>query len=749
MKHFFGKAYMALFVCLISHNIYAQEYTFKSIVADSSSKQVLPGVSIRLNEKTGTTSNSDGKFSITFSQLPQKLELAYIGYQKNTFVITVKNLLTDTIFLRSENIELGQVVVSASRQEQKLQEVTQSIELIKSQFLANTQTNQVQEMMEKLPGVQVQKDQVTLRGGSGFSYGAGSRVLILYDEMPMLSADASDAKWNYYPIENIGQIEILKGAASALYGSSALEGLITLSALPAADTSYTQIRTFYSVYDLPESYKKDMSGTYTKKGFSAAHRRKIGQFQIISSANIYTDKGYRLGDTDSLIRGNLKVVYTPKNNDKWSFAASINGMNNHGQDFLFFANADAPQTPYKGTSSSFSNSRWHADMNIKYYASEKSKHILRARYFSTINNMNPEQSSTGNLLFSEYQFQHILVNQKMLRTTITTGVSNTYSETISGILYGNHSGNNAAGYLQVDQKIGRLNISHGTRLETNKMDTFALSVFPVNRTGINFEATKSTFLRLSYGQGFRYPSVAERFIKTQAGGLRIFPNPALKPETGYSAEIGLKQLFLYKKLKGYVDISGFTSSYENMIEYVFGIYTPAGSIPSINDLGFAAKNIAKTKIHGAEISSAVTQKIGKAEATFYGGYTYILPLDQKYLKKDTLERLKYLEFRRQHLFRGNLDLTFRKIGAGVYFVYNSETKNIDDFFLSLFPELKKDDRWQTSSEGMVTDVRLSYKPFKFMDISVFCKNISGSQYMEVPGNMNPPRTFTLQLTAQF
>ncbi len=749
MKYFLGKVYIGLFVWLTCSNLYAQTYTFQSIVADSVTKEPLVGVAIRLNTKTGTTTNSQGKFTLSFGSLPQTIQLAYIGYFKNTFVITASTLKTDTLFLRPETVELNQVVVSAARQEQKLEEVTQSMEIIRPQFLVNTQTNQVQEIMEKLPGIQVNKDQVTIRGGSGFSYGAGSRVLILLDEMPMLSADASDAKWSYYPIENLGQIEVLKGAASALYGSSALEGLISLNTAGAADTSFTQIKTFGGYYDFNSRQKAAMPGQYYKAGISAAHRRRIGQVQLITAANLYTDRGYRLGDTDSLIRGNLKLIYTPKFNDKLSISFSINGMNNRGKDFLFFTHADSSYKPFNGTTSDFSNSRWHGDINIKYYASERSKHILRGRYFSTINNMNPQQSSTGNLFFSEYQYQHILVNSGSIRTAITSGISNIYSQTISGILYGNHTGNNTAGYFQVDQKIGRLTISQGTRLEVNKMDTFALSVFPVHRTGINLQATKSTFIRASYGQGFRYPSVAERFAQTQAGGLRIFPNRTLKPENGYSAEIGVKQLFLLKKLKGYVDISGFTSSYENMIEYVFGLYTPAGAVPSLDHLGFAAQNIARTKIHGAEISTALTQRIGQAEITFFGGYTYILPLDDKFKNKDTSEWLKYLTFRRQHLVRGNADITYKRIGLGVYTYYNSSIKNLDIFFLELLGGLKKDNYWQTYSEGIVSDVRLSFKAARLLDVSLFCKNIFNKEYMEVPGNTNPPRNFTVQLTAQF
>ncbi|MBK6986176.1 MAG: TonB-dependent receptor plug domain-containing protein [Bacteroidetes bacterium] len=74
----------------------------------------------------------------------------------------------------------------------------------------------------------VSDGQASIRGGSGYSYGAGTRVLMLVDEMRMISADAADIKWNYLPLENLEQVEVIKGAASALFGSSAMNGVINM-----------------------------------------------------------------------------------------------------------------------------------------------------------------------------------------------------------------------------------------------------------------------------------------------------------------------------------------------------------------------------------------------------------------------------------------------------------------------------------------------------------------------------------------
>ena len=74
-----------------------------------------------------------------------------------------------------------------------------------------------------------------------------------------------------------------------------------------------------------------------------------------------------------------------------------------------------------------------------------------------------------------------------------------------------------------------------------KNDSVTLPFNPVFRSAVHYEIAPFTHLRASLGQGVRYPSVAERFTQTSVGGLNIFPNANLNPETGWAAEIGIKQ----------------------------------------------------------------------------------------------------------------------------------------------------------------------------------------------------------------
>src|SRR5690606_25746101 len=87
-----------------------------------------------------------------------------------------------------------------------------------------------------------------------------------------------------------------------------------------------------------------------------------------------------------------------------------------------------------------------------------------------------------------------------------------------------------------------------------------------------FQAAQYTFLRASFGQGYRYPSVAEKHASTTLGSVRIFPSPSVKPESGWSTEAGIMQAFMIGRIRGEGDLSLFLSQNRDMIEYLFGLH---------------------------------------------------------------------------------------------------------------------------------------------------------------------------------
>ena len=72
---------------------------------------------------------------------------------------------------------LDQVVLSAGKREQKIGEVTVSIDILKPEkLIENNNTVKLDAAVDNIPGVNIINGQANIRGGRGVSYGAGSRV---------------------------------------------------------------------------------------------------------------------------------------------------------------------------------------------------------------------------------------------------------------------------------------------------------------------------------------------------------------------------------------------------------------------------------------------------------------------------------------------------------------------------------------------------------------------------------------------
>ena len=191
-------------------------------------------------------------------------------------------------------------------------------------------------------------------------------------------------------------------------------------------------------------------------------------------------------------------------------------------------------------------------------------------------------------MFGEYQYYRKFGD----RFDLTGGLSATWSGTVAE-LYGNHSSFNNAIFTQLDAKpLKNLNLSLGVRFERYKLDRQVEYSNPVIRAGLNYQAFEYTYLRASFGQGYRFPSVAEKFTATNVGSLKIFPNQSLVSETGWSSEIEVKQGLKMGDWNGYLDLAFFWIEYKDMIEFVFDIYqTDSLTPPGLDDYGFMAQNV--------------------------------------------------------------------------------------------------------------------------------------------------------------
>jgi iron complex outermembrane receptor protein len=432
-------------VILLLQSVFFFAYSQKStvifgLVTDSITNEPLTGATVIVNEKSGTITDNSGFYSIVVTGDKIILSFRFLGFEAPIFKIDIRgrdSIRVDFAMKQSSTL-LGEIVVSAGKYEQKLSDVMVSLEIVRPERIYNTNAITLESVIRQTPGVDVMEGQPSIRGGSGYSYGAGSRVLVLIDDLPLISADAGDIKWDYLPVDNISQIEIIKGASSVLYGSSALNGIFNIRTAYPTKKPETSISIFSGIYLDPERKELvwwDRQPMYF--GGSATHSRKIKNLDLIAGINLFKDEGYRENEYDNRVRMNINLNYRDQKIKGLSYGLNMNGMIAKKSDFLIWMNADSGayrQNPQ--AVSELTGSRFNADPYIVYDTKSGSQHSLKTRFFHVSNSFPdvPDKNNRSELIFSEYKF-HRKFGQKY---DLTSGFSGTWAS-IYAKLFGNLS----------------------------------------------------------------------------------------------------------------------------------------------------------------------------------------------------------------------------------------------------------------------------------------------------------------------
>ncbi|MEZ5014465.1 MAG: TonB-dependent receptor [Chitinophagales bacterium] len=297
-------------------------------------------------------------------------------------------------------------------------------------------------------------------------------------------------------------------------------------------------------------------------------------------------------------------------------------------------------------------------------------------------------------------------------------------------------------------------MSKGTLSEFNQIEGIQESR-PVFRLGANYQIAEYTYLRASWGQGYRFPTIAEKYISTRVSALTILPNPDLRSEHGWSSEIGIKQGVRISNWLGYVDLSGFINAYFDMMEFTFDFY----DIGNIAIPGFKSLNIGNTRIVGAEFSVFGEGKIGNIPTNIIAGYTYI---DPKFQDFDSLQNASssadynVLKYRFRHTVKFDIESTFKQLRVGVDVNYFSFMEAVDAAFVDPVIDLPGDDNdiyiipglqhYRDTHDGgdAVIDMRVAWLFNDKNELAVICNNMLNRPYMLRPAIMEPTRNLMLR-----
>ncbi len=910
MKHF----YSLLVLVFLSQTLLAE--TLTGVITDAFTREPLIGVTIlNTDNNSGTVTDFDGAYSLEVTSLPAHIKFSYVGYQTEEKVFktipAVYNLL-----LQADNEVLDEVVVTAGRFEQRMTDVTVSIEVVKPQALRSQAPTDLSATLQTLPGVEVIDKQPSIRGGGGWTYSVGSRCQVLMDGMTILNPKTGEINWNNVPLENVAQVEVVKGASSVLYGSSALNGVINVRTQRPGTDPETKISGYVGVYDNYKNYAYTGARLPLYYGAEASHSRRVGDFDFSAAISGFKDEGFRQQSFNDRARlGGNMTYHKPMPEGKYmNMGFNLNYVANQYGDFFIWRSPKDPIHPSPLTNMGRKEHNFNIDPFFNYDDVDKGiSHKLRTRFYVTADNITTPSATltTEELLKWGVQsfdldkvkgyydqvkgymddgmaisdallvtFQDVaipVVNEDWLGAVtngidlvknglgytgtvaelqdvvayamnlmtdhtptrpeltyngyvdyqfakqwksgvrLTTGINWNHITNTANIT-GTHQTDNLAAYLQYDHRIAnRLSLSAGVRFEYYRMDNdlkeaniqigkWLCPVRPVFRAGLNWEIYKAGFLRASFGQGYRNPSITEKFARKDIGGVGVYPNHNIKPESGFNAEIGYKQLYKFGPVSGTLDVAAFYTEYQNMIEYQFGLfrnsdYTMINSMDDvisevqnmINDIkttkslskagiGIGAQfvNVNHARIYGAEVSTAGKVDIQKEMDLRYSiGYTFTEPEDMDNDKRIEEEKTysdplqmknksndsKYLKYRNKHSFKTTIDYTYKWLSLGVNMSYRSKILAVDYIMVDERVKEQKDlmdyarmfifgyedglslhDYWMNHNNGIFTmDLRAAVRFKEHVEVQFMVNNLLNTEYSYRPMALAAPRTFVCRL----
>lgn len=219
-----------LFVCglFLSCITYAQT-NVRGTVVDEAGVPVVGANVVAVGTTAGTATDFDGNFALLVdAEPPFNLEVSSIGYALQKVAVTANNQSLSVTLV--EGSELDEVVISASRTPERIFESPVTIERFGLKEIKNTASADFYDGLENLKGVDINTNSLTFKSINtrGFATFANTRFMQLVDGMDNAAPALNFPLGNLLGMTDtdVQSVEILPGAASALYGANAFNGIL-------------------------------------------------------------------------------------------------------------------------------------------------------------------------------------------------------------------------------------------------------------------------------------------------------------------------------------------------------------------------------------------------------------------------------------------------------------------------------------------------------------------------------------------
>lgn len=691
----------------------------------------MQGVTVRL-ESTGIGAITDKSGRFVLKNVPLGLvtiAASFVGYEPTSISMIVKlDDRRDVVMTMLESaLRTADVIVSASKRVQAVQDVPISVSIVGGKELTTRAQTSLDEALRYVSGVNVARDQVNIRGASGFAFGVGSRTAVLLDGFPLLSGDNGDIKFDVLPVADIERIEIIKGAGSALYGTGALGGVVSLITKRPTDSAEVYARIYGGLYTLPRyeqwRYRTTMP---TLAGADARFAKAFGDVSVSVSAGARTDERYRDHDEGKRGFGYSKVSWEASEHTK--LTAFAFGAIDDNQNFIYWDSLRTATLPQDGIKPDerLLSTKVAAGLEWSQLISNTSSLVIRPGFFRTrFENRengvtNDSNQSTAYAYTVDAQYTSLLANNLIL-TTGAVGRLNF----VRADVYGKQYQSVLSAYAQAEWTItDGLIATMGGRIDREATLTLPSQLEVSPKAGITWRITDNTALRGSVGRGFRAATIAERYANIRYGAFQVSPNPDIRPESSWSAEVGFHHCDGQWLIPFEFDIAAFDNELYDLIEPTFDLGNASAPI--------VFQNVTRARILGAEatLRALLTRTVGVDI-----GVTAMLPRDlvtntTLFYRNNILLYVKaswfvkpWLEIQADYRFQNRVERIDDRLGL---FIAQGDAR---------VPIHVVDARIVLDAD------KLDIAPIR---LSLIGRNIGDYYYTEIPANLAPTRSLLVQ-----
>ena len=486
--------------------------------------------------------------------------------RQRRFFLALIGLLPPALYAESDSQNsLDPVVVTATRSTVKESALGNTMTVITAEEIKARRLNSVSDVLRVVPGLDVVSAGGTGQQVSVFTRGANSnQTLVLIDNIQMNDPSNPNNSFDFanLQVDNIERIEILRGAASAMWGADAMGGVIhiitkhgkgapTFSGL-AEGGNYNTWKTGGGI-----------SGSEDRLNYTlnASHLSNLGVSAAAQSMGNRERDPYQ----NTTVQGRLGYEVTDDLDLDWTlrYNAAETGLDNCGgsgyvnfnKQFVPCDNpfyfSDTNQLYTRGQARLFTfDNLWEQRFGVNYTLNDR-----QTRYTTTPSpNWVPATLNQGQQ--TKVEWLHILHLHET--DTVTGGIEgkfdtldnqNAYSQVVSSM-------NNAGYYLQNQLDwLERFHTTLGGRLDDNSLYGSHLT-WRYNQSVEVPELQQR--LKANVGTAFRPPSLCEL-------NKACYGNPDLKPETSLNWDAGLEQDLLDKKVTG--GVLYFDNRFSNLIQW--------------------------------------------------------------------------------------------------------------------------------------------------------------------------------------